>query len=483
MDVKNQQVLDALASLLAPALAEKVVATGTPSTPYLHGAGGLFGREGIERDLFHTRIEGSGLAQVLPVFGTNLTHPLFGVITGYQDVTGTVPDGVCDDPETAGSEKRCLQYFPFGRYTFKTRELEINRVGQLISRGEFDDLRVINDPIAPELGRTIFPNINPNKQLSAGAEVLARMLEIGVAFANRLGRQTYIGNPANNSAGGGYMEFQGLDILIGTTKVDADTGTDCPTLDSDVKDFNYGCVQTATSPDIVTVMVMLWRFVNHIAQHTNLNPTRWLFSMRTALFWELTDVWPCQYQTYRCTDISPGGIGSLVIDGRENVRMRDDMRNGNYLLIDGVRVPVLLDDNILEESSDDTNLIPVGCFASDIYLVPMTVRGGIPVTFWQHYDYRMGTMQAVIDGRLTNQFWTDAGMYLWTWDNYNWCIVHEAKVEPRIIMRTPQIAGRLQNVCYCPLQHPRDPQPDDDYFVDGGVTAPPPPSLFADWSG
>lgn len=476
--VNNKQILDALASIIS----QKVVASGTPSTPYLHGPGGLFGQEGIERDLFHTRIEGSGVAQVLPVFGTNLTHPLFGTITGYQDVSGDVPSTACGDPEVAGSEKRCLTYFPFGRYTFKTRELEVNRVGQLINRGEFDDLRVVNDPIAPELGKTIFPNINPNKQLAAGAEVLARMLEVGVAFANRLGRQTYIGNPVNN-VGTGYLEFMGLDLLIGTIKVDAITGDDCPSLDSDVKDFNYGCVQDDDlDPSIVRTIVTMWRFVNHIAQHTNLNPVRWLLSMRTSLFWELTDVWPCQYQTYRCIDISPGGIGQVTIDGRENVRMRDAMRNGNYLLIDGVQVPVVLDDNIVEESSDENSDIPVTCFASDIYLIPMTVRGGIPVTFWHYYDYKGGTMQAVVNGRLTSQFWTDAGMYLWTWDNQNWCIVHEAKIEPRIILRTPQIAGRIQNVCYCPLQHPRDPQPEDPYFVDSGVTDPPSPSLYTDWN-
>ena len=478
--MEDQQVLKALGTLIS----EKVTASGTPSTPYTHGPGGLFGEAGIERDLFHTRIQGSGLAGVLPVFPSQFTDPLFGVVTGYQDVSGTVPDGVCDDPEVAGAEKRCLQTFPFGRYSFRTREAELNRIGQLTNRGEFDDLFLVNDPIAPELGKTIFPNLSPNKQLDAGAEILARMLELGVAFSNRLGRQTYTGTPANNSAGGGSKQFQGLDILIGTTKVDAITGDDCPSLDSDVKDFNYVCIDDEDAdPDIVRVLTTMWRFVNHIASHTAMNPVRWTFSMRTGLFWELTDVWPCSYLTQRCIDQSISGIGQVVIDGRENVRMRDDMRNGQFLLVDGVRVPVILDDNIEEESSSDTSQLAQGCFASDIYLVPLTVRGGTPVTFWHHFDYRKGTMQAVANGRLTNMFWTDAGMYLWTFDTQNWCVVHEAKIEPRLILRTPQIAGRLTNVCYCPLQHPRDPQPTDPYFVDGGVTDPPAPSLFADWNG
>jgi len=477
MEMKDQ-LLEALVGLVA----EKVTASGTPSTPYTHGPGGLFGVAGIERDLFHTRIQGAGLATVLPVTPSVYTHPLFGYVTGYQDTTGNPPVNVCENPEIAGSEKRCLQTAPFGRYSFMTREMEINRVGQLISRGEFDDLRLLNDPIAPEMGKTIFPNISPDKQLAAGAEMLARMLELGVAFANRLGLQTWTGDPVNNTAGGGYQEFMGLNLLVGTNKVDAITGTDCPSLDADVKDFNYVNVCADVAVDIVRIITTMWRYIGHIASNTALMPAKWVFVMRTGLFWELTDCWPCAYLSSRCALGAATDNREIIIDGRENIRLRDAMRNGSYLLVDGVRVPVILDDNIPEDSSGDHSSIPIGCFASDIFLIPLTVRGGTPVTYWQYYDYRAGTMQAVVDGRLTNRFWTDAGMYLWTWDTVNWCVVHEAKIEPRIILRTPQISGRINNVAYCPIQHPRDPQPDDPYFIDGGVTEQPPPSLWADWN-
>ena len=484
----TEGVMAAFAQAMAPALAKqlgidyKVAASGTPSTPYLHGPGGLFGVAGIERDLIHTRIRGNGLASMLPVLPVTTTNPFFGYISGFNDVSGDVANGVCDDPQLAGSMKTCLQTAAFGRYGFRTREVEITRIGELINRGEFDDLRLLNDPIAPMLGESVFPDLNGRSQLSAGAEVLARWLELGVAFVNLLGRQTYTGNPANNSAGGGYMEFPGLDILIGVTKVDAITGQDCPSLDSDVKNFNYERVDNADAdPSIVRVLTTMWRFVNHIASQTGLNPVQFAFTMRTALFWELTDVWACDYLTYRC-QVSDAAGERVVIDGREQVRLRDEMRNGNFLLVDGQRIPVILDDFILEESSDDTNQINVGCFASDIYLVPLTILGGTPATFFQHFDFREGTMRAVVDGRVTSKYWTDNGRYMWSWDNNNWCLVWEALTKPRLILRTPQIAGRLQNVSYCPLQHPRDVHPDDDYFVDGGVTDRAAPSLFSDWN-
>lgn len=485
MDLTSEKLIAALAQVLAPALKDvryKVEATGTPVLPYTHGPGGLFGVAGLDRDVISTRLSGRGLASVLSAFPSNYTNPLFPYITGFNDVSGTLPDGPCDDPQQAGAMKSCIQTAPFGRYMLKTREAEINRVGQLINRGEFDDLRLLNDPLAAEFGKTIFPKMSGNAQLSAGAELLSRMIGLGVGFSNWIGRTLYTGTPVNNTDGG-YAEFMGLDTLIGTNKVDAITGQDCPSLYSDIKDMNYSCIDDETAdPDIVEVLVTLWRYVNHIATQSQLDPVRYALVMRTGLWWELTDYWPCRYLTYRCRSRDTAWIDPVPqVDSAEAIRLRDRMRAGSYLLIDGVEVPVIIDDYITEESSADTNKLPVGCFASDIYLVPLTIVGGTPATYWQFYDYRNGPMQAVVQGRAVNLFWTDGGMYLWTFDTKNFCIVHEAKLEPRVILKTPHIAGRIENVCYCPLQHPRDVHPDDDYFVDGGVTLRDPPSLYEDW--
>jgi len=121
--------------------------TGTPSTPYMHGPGGLFGVEGISRDLLHTRVMGRGLAWRLPSIANMETDPLYAYITGFQDGSGSNPTTVCSDGPVAGSIKSCLQTAQFGRYTYMTREMEVNRVGQVISRGEFNDLRLLNDPL------------------------------------------------------------------------------------------------------------------------------------------------------------------------------------------------------------------------------------------------------------------------------------------------------------------------------------------------
>lgn len=458
--------------------------SGTPSTPYMHGPGGLFGVAGLERDVISTRVQPRGLASVLPVRLSTKMNPLYAYITGFRDVSGSNPTTVCSDGQTAGPLKNCIQTAQFGRYTFMTRELEVNRVGQQTDRAEFFDLRLVNDPLVQQMGG-LFPGLPAQDQILAGREMVERMLEVGVAFQNKLVRQLYTGNPANNAAGGGYKEFPGLDILIGTNKVDALTNTDCPSLDSDVKDFNYGKVDADNlNPDIVNVATYLYRYLTHNAEQMGFGETRWAITMRNDLFYELTAIWPCSYLTYRCKFRASDGTVVNNVNAADQVAMRDTMRRGRYLLIDGDEIPVVIDDGIVEESSGDTNRVSIGCYASDIYFIPLTVRGGYQVTFWEAFDYANGTMQAIRDGRYDTDFWTDGGRYLWhKKPPTNWCVQLISKIEPRIILLTPHLAGRITNVQYCPLQHTRDSLPSDDYFVNGGVYTPrAAPSLYSDWT-
>ena len=187
--------------------------------------------------------------------------------------------------------------------------------------------------------------------------------------------------------------------------------------------------------------------------------------------------------TFRCTFRDDQGAARLNVDAGDQIDMRDSMRRGNFLLIDGEQVEVVIDDGIVEETDADNINILAGEFASDIYFVPRTVRGGQVVTFMQYLDYQQGAIISAQDGRATADFWTDGGRWLWhKKPPLNWCTQWVAKIEPRVILLTPQLAGRLQNVRYAPLQHTRSPFPNDPYFLDGGETQRAGPSLFSDWN-
>jgi len=50
------------------------------------------------------------------------------------------------------------------------------------------------------------------------------------------------------------------------------------------------------------------------------------------------------------------------------------------------------------------------------------------------------------------------------------CFKIQAEVEPRLVLRTPQLAARIQNVKYVPLQHVREPDFDSPYRYKGGLS-------------
>jgi hypothetical protein len=500
--VDPSQAGQALVELLGKAMVEqmqKAQTVGAPVGPYVHGPGGLFGVRGLKRGVIstHTQITGS-LGEMIPTgatgaardSATNELNPLFPYITGFLRSDQQEKDGVCDDPPEAAGMKTCIMTAVFGRKEFKTRQIEVNHVGQQINRGEFMDLQLENSPLVNQMGGLMQSfmggSMGNANAILAGREMVLRMVEVGVAFQRWFCPQVFTGNPSNSAAGGGYKEFAGLDLLIGRNKVDALSGTACPSLYSDVKDFNYKQVDSSTDPTLIKTLTTMMHILNRKAIQQNLSPVDFRLVMRSELFYYLTEIWACNYQTYRCFNFDGANIdpvGSFSVE--TTIRMKEDMRNGSYLLIDGRKYPVIQDDCIMEESTSDNEAIPVGCYSSDIYIVPFAARGGtLRTLYWEYYDYNAGPMEAIRDIRGTNYFWTGAGVFLWgVKPPANWCIEAISKVEPRLILRTPQLAGRLQNVTYCPLQHTDDVLPSQPYWTDGGVaTGYPGPSPYSEWN-
>lgn len=454
-------------------LLQKAQTVGAPVGPYVHGPGGLFGVRGLERGVIstHTQIVES-LGEVIPIVPSVDMDPLFPYITGFLRSDQQEKNAVCDNPPQAANMKTGILTSQFGRKEFKTRQVELNRIGQHINRGEFFDLSLLNGPLVNQLGGLMQSTYGLSQQAAAlgGREILMRMIEVAVAYQRFTCPQVYTGNPSNNSAGGGYKEWMGLDLLISTSKRDAVTGVALPSLYSDVKNFNYGNVATASNPDIVRTITTILRILKRKAVTQNLNPVEFAIVMREPLFYEVTRVWPCIYNTDGCSFPNTAAGGNIVLNDDFQVRMRDDMRNNKYLLVDGARVRVIVDDCIMEETTADNAAIPLGGFSSDIYIVPLSARGGtIRTLYWEYYDYRTAVTPSVSDGRAGSFFWTDSGAFLWgIKPPDNWCVEWISKMEARLILRTPQLAGRLQNVVYIPLQHPDDPLPSQPYHVNGG---------------
>ncbi len=453
--------------------------TGAPITEgYSHGPGGLLTFPGVDKEVFHTIIGNRSIMGQIPATPSLFAAPTYYTITGVRDETGTEAAEDCDPSPVAGLMKACLTTSVFGRYKRQTAQLEINRLGLLNDRADPMDLTLQGSPIH---GSGLFTSGPGNPEEPADLltnEVSRKFWELGITLHRLLARELWNGDPSNDTGEeGSRKQMTGLATLINTGYVDAETNTACPSMDSYISDFNYGRVdQAAGADDIIAAVTDMYYQVRTRAERTGVTPVRWVFAMREQLFYELTAVWPCSYLSFRCITGNPNA--TEFIDAQDAVRFRDEMRAGSYLLIDGVRIPVIMDDGINEATNTTNANVPSGCFGTDIYLVPMSVIGGQSVLFMEYFQYNNPSIQDALGNMALAKI---DGAWLIVPVQTRQCIQFEVKIEPRLVLRTPWLASRLQNVVYCPIQHIRDSFPDDPYHVNGGRVSREGPSYFTLW--
>lgn len=443
---KQSQVLDQMI--------EKTAAS-TMTANKLHGIDGLWNVPGLEREVIVAAVRPHGISANLPLLPSVLEDPRFGSITGVAGFAGARPTTSCADAP-AGYMKGCTLTARFGLTRFDTNTIEMDKVMLRANRGDFSDLRLYGSLLGED------SRLRPGSLTQEGILDIvtkAEMVVAGVAAERQLSQDIWQGSVA---AGSG----PGLDVQIATGHMDAETATLCPAIDSDIKDFNYSAVG-GTTRDIVEYLSMMMYYLEDLAVGSGLDPVTFAVVMRPQLWYELSAVWPCRYMTNRCSNAA--GTNVAVINDSSSVDMRDAMRRAMTIDINGKTYPVIVDTGIYEkDSTNNANLLP-GEYASSIYIVPLTINGGLRVTYREFLDYSQAARDiALLNG--TQTFWTDGGIFTWAVEQIKWCYKLSLKTEQRIILRTPQLAGKLQNVKYTPLQHLRDPYTDSPYFVNGGVS-------------
>jgi len=436
---------------------------------------GIFSVAGTSRDVLTAHIRPMGINGFLPMIPGNEDDPRYATITGFTATSGARPVDPCDD-SPAGYAKGCYLTARFGRHSADTQTIEWDKVRRKYNRGVFSDL-ILQGRL---LGLT---DLNPSAMDESqflNIITASEMVTAGVAMERDSVRIDWQGTPAVNTAGGGYKEYPGLDVQIATGQVDAETNQACPALDSDVKDFAYNDVE-GTNPSIVRYVQQMEYFLRFNAVRMGLDPVDWLVCMRPELWEILTEIWPCQYNTNRCASSVLGTNSRLLIQGTEMTATRDMMREQMVIDINGRRYRVCADDGINEQNSTNDANLAAGQYASSLYFVPLTVRNTFPVTYREFVDYRTGNVDVARMPQGTVDFWTDGGVYSWAYEGTKWCYKLSVKTEQRIVLRTPQLAGKIDNIVYEPLQHLRSPYPDSPYFADGGVSHRESGTTYAVW--
>ena len=404
--------------------------------------------------------------------------PLYGIITGVTATTGSEPTGPCDDPPVAGLLKLCTQSVYFGRQSRMSRVFELDRMGLLQDRGEHLDLQWVGNPLSPSGTGAQSPTLPGfgGGNAAVNTEVGKGLMEMAVAWARDFAEETYTGNPSANTSGGGRKYFRGLDLLINTGYRDALTSVACAAADSIVRSAGNVNISTDVTGarNIYRNITDIFRQLQFNAVNMGLAPVKWIIAMRPTLFYELSEVWPMVYATTRGLAFTSAGT-PINTSAEYLTEQRDEMRGnlyeqtGQYLLIDGQQVEVVLDSAIAE-----TN-VGSGVYSSGMYFIPLTVLGGTRVTELEYLPYtgeNSAEAAARAFGVAENYQTTDNGRFLWHFKPpQNFCVQFLAKTEPRIVLRTPFLAARYTNIRYTPISHERDWATGGAYFVDGGQTS------------
>lgn len=447
----------------------------TPGIPPT-GPGGLFNSYGIDPRVVTTYVPPKGLESFLESAGhiqsSIYDEPGFEIITGQTASTGEEATSSCgDDAPIAGDLKVCNQYYKFGQMIMNSKSVDVKQLGKFTNRSQPMDLTLMNDPFSMQDPVKAVPLSPEQMFMSAVAKASVEMMN---SFSTRYAKLIFSGNPANTAGSTGYKEFKGLDLLINTGYADVETGLACPAADSLVLDANLAIVQN-NAGTYVRNIVEMYRSRQKLASDVALGGVEWAFVMRYSLFLALTDVWPCAYYTYRCYTASPAGSTSTgFVDTRDQVALRDDMRRGSYLLIDGQPVRVIVDNTIAETDYKDGN------FSSDMYLVPLKDPAIGQLLYMDYFNYAnqygvaggFDGFNGMFGNGMRFRISRDGRYFFTQLPNAGTCQQIQVATSKRVILLTPFLAARLDNVKYNVYIHERDPFPgESSFFVNGGATS------------
>lgn len=449
---------------------EKHTATGVMTAQQLHGLGGVFAQLGADPNVLSTYVKPQSVSSVLPIFPSVDEDPRYWTLTGFTAPEGDQPSNACDDAPT-GYEKGCQLTAYFGMKRFDTKEIEMDKVMLRVNRGDFKDLRFVGNPITG--GTNLMPG-NVTRDNALNVITAMEMLKVASYMEMALHNDLWQGTVAAGT-------FPGLSAQIATGQTDAATGTACESLDSDIKNFAYNDVDGATL-NIVEYLSSMMYFLESLGNDTGMAPVDFKIVMRPQLWFELTACWPCRYNTHGCTTIDTAHIDAVPsIDAAAMTQERDGYRNNLRLPVNGKFYDVILDTGIFEHNSTNNANLDPGEFASTIYVLPISINGGFPTCYREYVDYRQAASDEAFLRNRQSWFNTDEGMYSWTYLEKRWCYSLSLKSDQRVVLRTPQLAGALQNVRYSPLQHLREPDQSSSYWVDGGVSYRSPGTRYSVW--
>jgi hypothetical protein len=442
-------------------------ATATASS-VLHGTSftnaaqfGLFSTAGVRPERFSALARPRSMARILRPQRSEYTNEIIEIITGQTAGSGNNATDWCAPGPLAGALKTCAQTYPFGNFKMNTRVVPLQEVGQYRNRADVGATIVNNprseNPLIPDLFYR-FPDGNDQLALE--------FFNLGIEIERQLERQMWQGVVGTDSGiRGWWKDMNSLSNLVKTGYIDAYTNTACPAADSTVVSWNADVGATVSGRNIVQAFHDTYYAMRDLADMVGMEGTQFAWFLRKEQFRALTEVWVCQYATYRCQSGTAGNPVTLVANEMNDMRI--EMAQGQYLLIDGMQVPVIFTDGIpLEQLSGGASRV----LRSDAFLLPISWNGR-PLIRLEYKDMENEAARALANMVYTSAMFINNGMYLLTKNEKEGCIEFSISAKMRMFLETPFLAARIDDISFSYLAPTRAADPGTTFlYTNGGVT-------------
>jgi hypothetical protein len=442
-----------------------IVPNGNPLQGPVNGSqtiGGTFSYPGVNPDRYSAMMRMRSMAAALGApRPSNYQTEIFEIMTGVTAETGTNPDDWCGNPTGPGNLKTAQQVVKFGDWFKKTNLNMVPEIGQLRNRADIPG-RIVNsapeeNPLLPDL---LWRLDNTQSVLQT------ELFTIGAGLEISLEKTLFQGVQGTKGANGnGWMrEFTGLDSWVKTGYTDIVTGVLAPAADSIVLNYNANIgLDTSDGRNFLEAVTETYWSLTYNASGMGMDGVEWAIAMRPEQWRAVVEAWACAYATYRCESSSAGM--PVTRDGATVQSLRLEMMNGSYLLIDGMRVRVVLTEGIPKLSQGG------GLFSSDIYIIPLNWNG-TPLTYLEYMpmDNSYLTEYANAFGLQTVSH-INNGQFIVGNRHNGFCLEWLLGMKMRLIMRTPFLAARIDDVQYSSLTRTRTADQSNSFnYVNGGIS-------------
>lgn len=406
--------------------------TGTP-VPTLYGSGGMLSSPYDRPQMWSAQMSNITLLNALPLFRSRVLNEIQRVLTGVTAGAKAASDAECAPGDTPGDLKSFDMLRKFGHMKLTTKPVKLSELGLYDTYGVEErtilNFAQSNNRFMPDPLRGMNPASDWAKQLYT----LAFEVDLALARLEIVGDNTVVDAAA---AIGWRQEFDGLDKLITDGYSSATGGAFAsPAVDSLVEGWNTAIGGSVNGLAIIQLIAAIFFSRQQLARKLGLN-VNWAFAGDERMFFELTFLAGCTYAYARCTD---GDAGAPIGRTAAEIEARTlEMRNGQYLLVGGLRIPFFMSSGAEVEDSE----APEGT----LFLVPLTANGR-PVTYLQHAPMDNPDIQRFIEtNRVEGVTATNNGLYLLTTSRSEDCVQTTLQSRIRMLVDMPFLGARIDGI-------------------------------------